>query len=36
VDRPADPQPPFDVDALRRDLVTELMNRLRSDAERGA
>jgi hypothetical protein len=36
VDRPAAPQAPVDVEALRRDLVAEVMNRLRSDAERGA
>jgi hypothetical protein len=36
VDRPAAPPAPFDVEALRRDLVVELMRRLRSDAERGA
>jgi hypothetical protein len=36
LDRPSAPQPSFDVDALRRDLVVELMSRLRSDFERGA
>jgi hypothetical protein len=36
VDRASDPQPSFDVEAMRRDLVVEVMNRLRSDFERGA
>jgi hypothetical protein len=37
VDRQPDPaQPMFDVDALRRTLVADLMNLLRSDFERGA
>jgi hypothetical protein len=36
VDRAGSPQAPIDVDALRRDLVSELMHRLRSEFERGA
>jgi hypothetical protein len=37
VDRPADPaQPALDVEALRRDLLADLMSRLRTDFERGA
>jgi hypothetical protein len=36
VDRQLDSQPPFDVAALRRDLVADLVSRLRSEFERGA
>jgi Domain of unknown function (DUF4157) len=35
LDREVSPPPPFDVEALRRSLVTDLMRQLRSDFERG-
>jgi hypothetical protein len=36
VDRVSRPESSIDLDALRRDLVAELMHRLRSEFERGA
>ena len=35
LDREVSPPPPFDVEALRRSLLTDLMRQLRSDFERG-